>query len=148
MKKIFLAVIFLFCICSVGYAAETVEGSKSVPWYLGEAFLGLVAAVFGAIWTVVKVWILRRNKKLETLTRIAESVLTEIYQREVRALKAAATDGKLSKEEIQNLQAEAWAAIKSQAKAQGLEVAKYIAEEYAAAWIAKLVQKLKGGANP
>ena len=115
-----------------------------VPWYLQEPFIGFVVAVIAAIWGLIKWLVLRKNKKWETIIKITEMVVTDLYHEEVRELKKVAKDGKLTKDDIKYLQKKAWEKIKEIAKEKGIDILKMIAEEYAPTWISKIVSRLKG----
>jgi hypothetical protein len=108
--------------------------------------LVLLGSLLGGIWTAFKADEQRRQRRVERLEqalRALEAGVDHTYETYVRAIKAAAVDGKLTREERRRARDLARGAAIEFGRTRGVDVLQELGEDYVNVWIAKLVKKLK-----
>jgi hypothetical protein len=115
-----------------------------------EMGLTVLGTLLGGVWTAFRssewyrrVSERRYNKALQAL----EAGIELTYRTYVRAIKQSREDGKLTDEERQQARRQARQAAIEFGRSQGVDVAREVGAEYMDALIAKLVGKLKRGAE-
>lgn len=107
---------------------------------------GILFAVLAALMAIVQAGFSFAKTKVIKFRRAIECVEAGVfntYETYVKALKDAAADGKLTDDERKVARDLAINAAKTYAKNQGIELAKYIAEDYLPVLIDKFVQSRK-----
>jgi len=121
---------------------------KIIELLTNDAVLKVLVSLVIVVWGGFKAKKLMlddpKNAKKKRVIEIAEGVVKEIFDTEIRELKKAKEDGKLTKEEISAANKKAVEKLKEEGKKKGLEVVKLFAEEYLPVLIDKIVKKLKG----
>ena len=121
---------------------------KIIEFLINDAVLQVLIAVILAGWGAFKLKKLAlddpKNAKKKKAIEMLEVIVSNFYHNEVRELKKANADGKLTKEEIKAANDKAVAQLKTEAKEKGLDVAKLFGEAYLPVLVSKVVKKLKG----
>lgn len=120
---------------------------KIIEFLTNDAILKiLVTAIVGA-WAAFKAKNLLlddpKNAKKKKAVELLESIVVDMYNTEIRELKKAKEDGKLTKEEIAAANKKAIETLKEKGKEKGLAIGKLFAEEYLPVLVNKVVARLK-----
>jgi|GEM_PF-5454147 len=119
---------------------------KYIP-VIAEALIGLVITLWGLAKAKYKLIdgpreTALQNAKIEVI-EVLENVAEELYVEKVRGMKTAAEDGKLTKDEIENLQNDTWERVLEKAK----DPAKKLVVEMGRAGLNKLLARVIGNAK-
>ncbi len=121
---------------------------KIIEFLTNDAVLKVLVTAILAAWGAFKLKKLAlddpKNAKKKKAIEMLEVIVSNLYHNEVRELKKAKADGKLTKDEIKAANDKAIAQLKTEAKEKGLDVAKLFGEAYLPVLINKVVGKLKG----
>ena len=117
-------------------------------WVQGAA--SAVVLMVGYLGMIIRAWLRKQIAKAdlnEAQTEALESLLegmAKIQDTEVRALKVAAADGKLTKDEIARMQSLAWEHAKSTATGPAQDIVISWSKDRVASLIKQLLAKYKG----
>jgi len=108
----------------------------------------IIAAVVAAVWGIVKVYLVKKNKKLEKITQALEMSVNELYIT-ARDMKAEnEQDGgvrKLSKAQIKRLQEAAIAKANCLLHNEGIDLFNEISKDYLPVLVDKTIGRMKSG---
>lgn len=130
--------------------ASTVAEKILVEGWWVQGAAGLVSLVIGYLGIIIRSWIKKQVAKADlnvAQTEALEALLegmAKIQDTEVRALKVAASDGKLTKDEIARMQSLAWEHAKVTATGPAKDVVISWSKDRVASLIKQLLAKYKG----
>jgi hypothetical protein len=102
------------------------------------------AAAIIAVWGIIKVYLIKKNKKLSKIIEAVEIATTELYT-EARKAKMTDPKNKLPVAKIKEFKASAIARASEILETYGIDLFSELTEEYVPVMIDKVVQSLKKG---
>jgi len=121
---------------------------KIIEFLMNDSILTILVTIIVSVWGLIKVKKMAlddpKNAKRKQVVEMLEGIVKNIYDTEVRELKKAKEDGKLTKEEISAANKKAIEVLKEEGKKKGLAIGKLFAEEYLPILVNKVVAKAKG----
>jgi len=121
---------------------------KIIEFLIDDSVLKILVTVIVFVWGLIKVKKMAlddpKNAKRKQVVEMLEGIVKNIYDTEVRELKKAKEDGKLTKEEIAAANKKAIEVLKEEGKKKGLAIGKLFAEEYLPVLVNRIVSKAKG----
>ena len=111
-----------------------------------EVGLSIVVALIGAAWTAFKgldVFDRRRDWQQTRALMAVESGVEHAFQTYVKAIKDARADGKLTDAERKHARALAMEQALRVGRAQGVNVARALGQEFLPLWISRMVREVK-----
>lgn len=123
---------------------NAVEASKQKGSFwrnpaLWEVIMAIIAAIVGFFAAKYK-W---TKQKWGKIIKSAEVAINTVYREFIREAKARNEDGKLTADEIKEALGKAWELTKEDLKKQGIELAKYVSQEYFPVLVDKVLKAFK-----
>jgi len=110
--------------------------------------VAIVVTVTPIVWALIKRKLKLNEENWKGVVRIIEQSVEDVYINVVRDLKKASADGKLTKEEIKDLQEKAWVIAEKVGSDKGIDLIKEFAKvggkEYFPVLVSKVISEVRG----